>query len=69
MTLSLGNANLEGGCENNLSLIADILKMLKAPVAVDFARLSSVTDFHNATIIADNYKNMFAVLEPVWHHY
>ena len=41
---------------------ADIAAILKSHTVIDFSKLSSVTDFHNATIIADNYEDMFSVL-------
>ena len=40
---------------------ADILQILKTPTTVDFSGLSSVTDFHHATTIADNYSDMFTI--------
>jgi hypothetical protein len=46
---------------DELPLKCDILKILKKPVAIDFSKLSSVTDFHNATTIADNYQDMFTI--------
>jgi hypothetical protein len=41
---------------------ADVLKLLNEPNAIDFSKLPSVTDFHNATMVADNYATMFSVL-------
>jgi len=46
-----------GTCQIRLS--ADISSILSAHYTVDFSKLSSVTDFHNAATIADNYKDMF----------
>jgi len=45
-----------------LHLKTDIEEILKTPTTIDFSKLSSVTDFHNATTIADNYMDMFSVL-------
>ena len=62
VTLSLGNDfKLTGSNENNIGLKADILEILKSPTPVDFSQLSSVTDFHHAATIADNYANMFSI--------
>ena len=63
VTLQLGSSglNIEKGKVNNLLLKADILNILKGPKTVDFSKLSSVTDFHNATTIADNYADMFSI--------
>ena len=47
--------------DNALALKADILEILKKPVAIDFSKMSSVTDFHNASTIADNYADMFTI--------
>jgi len=41
---------------------ADISLLLSAPSQVDFSKLSSVTDFHNAPMIADNYAHMFSIV-------
>jgi hypothetical protein len=41
---------------------ADVAEFLKKPNPIDFAKLSSVTDFHNATIAAGNYAKMFSLL-------
>ena len=46
---------------DELPLKADVSEILKKPVSVDFSKLSSVTDFHNATGIADNYADMFTI--------
>jgi hypothetical protein len=46
-----------------LKIKADAAEVLKTPVTIDFAKLSSVTDFHHATEFADNYKDMFSVLK------
>ena len=42
---------------------ADVLEIFKSPTVIDFSKTSVVTDFHNAGIIADNYTNMFSVLQ------
>ena len=43
---------------------ADVLAIFKSPTVIDFSKMSVVTDFHNAGIIADNYTNMFSILRP-----
>ncbi len=45
-----------------LHLKADAAELLKTPTTIDFTKLSAVTDFHNATTIANNYADMFQVL-------
>lgn len=44
-------------------LRTDVLELFKSPEKVDLSVLSSVTDFHNAEMMADNYSDMFSVLE------
>jgi hypothetical protein len=45
-----------------LTIKTDVSEILKTPNVIDFSKLSSVTDFHNAAMIADNYTDMFSVL-------
>jgi hypothetical protein len=49
---------------NPLSLLikTDVLEVLKTPTTIDFSKLPSVTDTRNATIIANNYVDMFSLL-------
>ena len=47
--------------DNGIALKADVLQILKSPATIDFSKLSSVTDFHHATTIADNYADMFTI--------
>ncbi len=46
-----------------LSIKADVLEILKTPTTIDFTKLSGVTDTRNASIIANNYADMFSVLK------
>jgi methanobactin biosynthesis MbnP-like protein len=46
-----------------INIKADILQLFKSPTAIDFSKLSSVVDFHNATTIANNYAGMFSLIE------
>ncbi len=63
ITLNFGKKglNIYDNKDNELALKADILQLFKSPVAIDFSLLSSVTDFHHATTIADNYSHMFTI--------
>jgi len=54
---TMGNSGTD-----ELHLKADVAELLKTPTSIDFSTLSSVTDFHNAATIADNYMDMFTVL-------
>jgi hypothetical protein len=46
----------------SMEIKTDVLEIMKSPVTIDLSNLSSVTDFHNATTVADNYKDMFSIL-------
>jgi hypothetical protein len=42
---------------------ADVSHLFSGVTQVDFSKISSVTDFHNATAIASNYSTMFSVID------
>jgi hypothetical protein len=50
-------------CNRTIEIKADVLEILKTPTSIDFSNLSTVTDFNNATTFADNYSDMFSILE------
>jgi len=50
-------------CNKSIEIKTDVLEILKTPNTIDFSMLSSVTDFKNATTIADNYSDMFSILQ------
>lgn len=63
ISLNLKNTLLVTKEKNALLQIkADVSEIFKNPFSVDFSKMSSVTDFHNAGKIADNYTDMFSVL-------
>ena len=43
----------------DIHINADVDKVMNGKTAIDLSKLSSVTDFHNADKIADNYQQMF----------
>lgn len=51
--------------KNILNIKTDAAEILQNPTALDFGVLSSVTDFHNATTVANNYADMFSVMNVV----
>ena len=57
-----GNVKLNKAHDIKIALKVDIAKLFGANNRIDFTKLSSVTDFHNATIIADNYSQMFSMI-------
>jgi hypothetical protein len=46
-----------------IDIKADLNHLFSSPNPVDFSKLSSVTDFHNAKTMADNYSAMFSVMD------
>jgi hypothetical protein len=50
------------GKTTTLFVKTDAAKVLQGASAIDFSKLSSVTDFHHADKIADNYVSMFSVM-------
>lgn len=63
VSLSFGQSiSIRPGTNKELHIKADVSEIFKTPTAIDFSKLSSVTDFHNATTIADNYMDMFSVV-------
>jgi hypothetical protein len=64
VTLDLSNKNIVVVPKKltYLKLKADLKQVFESPTPIDLEKLSSVTDFHNATTIADNYKDMFSLI-------
>jgi len=52
---------LDGVVADTINVKVDLSQLFKAHTTVDFSKLSSVTDFHNSTTIADNYQAMFSL--------
>lgn len=46
-----------------IDISADISKFMNAATPIDLTKISSVTDFHNATQIADHYQQMFSLIK------
>jgi hypothetical protein len=63
ITLNLKSMNISVGKTASINIRTDLSELFKTPTSIDFSKLSSVTDFHNATTIADNYKDMFSIKE------
>lgn len=65
INLLLGNDGIKKLSDDNseITIKADISKVFNSSNKIDFSLLSTVTDFHNATTIADNYANMFSILQ------
>lgn len=65
VTLSLSEKSIQniGDDADLLPISVDVSELLKTPTSINFTELSSVTDFNNATMIADNYADMFSVIK------
>jgi hypothetical protein len=64
-TIALGINNgisIKPGAGSTLTIKTDAAQLFKAHASIDFSNTSSVTDFHGATILADNYKDMFSII-------
>jgi hypothetical protein len=46
---------------SSIDMNVNVSEILSSPYAIDFTKLSVVTDARNATTIADNYKDMFSI--------
>ena len=64
INLDLKNKNLKvaAGKTSSLEIKTDASEIFKGPVTIDFSKNSSITDMHNAKMIADNYIDMFSIL-------
>ncbi len=51
-----------------IHIAADIAKMMDGPKPLDIARYNSVTDHHNAAMIADRYQHMFSLYYVSYTH-
>lgn len=65
VTLYLSEKSIQtiGDDADLLPISVDVSEILKTPTSINFTKLSSVTDFNNATMIADNYADMFSVIK------
>jgi len=57
-----GNMEMRSGKITSLFIKTDAAEILQNPTTIDFSKLSSVTDFHNSAMIADNYRDIFSVI-------
>jgi len=58
--------NDKGNTEIQINV--NIAEILRGPQAIDFRTLPAVADFHNASVIADNYKDMFTISKISYAH-
>ena len=57
------NLTFRNNEQSLINIKVNALEILKTPNTIDFKKLSSVVDFRNATILADNYQDMFTLIE------
>ena len=62
ISLPLNDWQITPAKTNSIRIKTDASEIFKTPIAADFSKLSSVTDFRNAKMIADNYADMFSIL-------
>jgi len=64
ITLNLSNNNLILSAENAgiIRIKTDVSEIFKSPKRIDFTEYSAITDFHNAVMLTDNYKDMFSII-------
>ncbi|MCW3070546.1 MAG: hypothetical protein JWO44_436 [Bacteroidetes bacterium] len=58
------NLHIEQKNTAYLTIKVNAAEVLRSPASIDFSTLSSVTGFHNASMIADNYTDMFSIAKP-----
>lgn len=58
--LSITNKSL-----SEINIKTDLSEVLKTPTEIDFSKIPAVNTTLNATIIADNYADIFSVIEPI----
>lgn len=46
---------------SNIQIKVNVSEVLKTPTTIDFSKLPTVNDSRNATMIADNYMDMFSI--------
>ena len=64
VTFDFNNKNFDPDNKGTrvIKIRADVSKVFNSTTKIDFSKISSITDYHNATMIADNYKDMFSVI-------
>lgn len=62
VTLDFKDPILVSG-EKELRIKVDAAEILKTPTAIDFSKMPSVTEPFNAAVIANNYIDMFSILQ------
>ncbi|MBA2613845.1 MAG: hypothetical protein H0U95_17920 [Bacteroidetes bacterium] len=63
ISIALGKeVKTDAAITKEIKLKVNILEILKTPTTIDFSKLSSVTDHKNATLVADNYSDMFKLM-------
>ena len=61
--ISLNLSKTDLARSQTLKIKVNALEILKTPTTIDFEKLSSVTDALNAGVIANNYADMFEVIQ------
>lgn len=51
--------------KNEVNIKTDLSEVLKTPSEIDFSKMPAVNNALNATIIADNYADIFSIINPI----
>lgn len=54
---------VKAGKITNIDIGVDVLEILKAPNPLDFSKLPGVTDVQKGKVVADNYADMFSLIQ------
>ena len=71
VTIDLPATRTEGKTVHDIqeiNIAADIAKMIDGAQPLDMAKYNSVTDYHNAAMIADRYRQMFSLDHVSYGH-
>lgn len=58
--LSITNKSL-----SEINIKTDLSEILKTPTDIDFSKMPAINSTLNATIIADNYSDIFSIIKPI----
>lgn len=62
ISLSVDGLSVSDDAFGILDIKLDVLEILKNPISIDFVKMPVVTDFKNASLIANNYTDIFSII-------
>jgi len=64
ISLKLENPiNIENKKKALINIKTNVAEIFKTPSSIDISSHSAITDLHNASMIADNYRDMFSIMK------